>query len=154
MAYSYPISDGIKKFAKDNERFEASLKMLNDDEYITLNTIILSYPNTLPEGSQVIGIFFAHKANIAKGSGVQFKQDYIIKQPDDTFISVTKTATPNKQVMPIEEFARKVGDGKHYGTDKGKLDHWYYSVDELPDILRGEAREITENLKSQTVNHD
>ena len=152
MAYSYPISDGIKQFAKDNERFEASLKMLNDDEYITLNTIILSYPDTLPKGSQVIGIFFAHKANIAKGSGIQFKQDYIIKQLDDTFISVTKTAMPNKQVMPIEVFAKKVGNGKNYGTDKGSLDHWYYSVDELPDIIRPEAQEISLTLTAQSYN--
>ena len=142
MAYSYPISDEIKKFAQENPRFEASLKMLNDDEYITLNTIILSYPDTLPEGSQVIGVFFAHKANITKNTGVQFKQDYIIKHPDGTFTSVTKTSTPNRHVMPIEKFKKDVGAGKHYGTDKGGFDHWYYSVDELPDILRAEAGEI------------
>lgn len=142
MAYSYPISDDIKKFAQENPRFEASLKMLNDDEYVTLNTIILSYPDTLPEGSQVIGVFFAHKANIARNGGVQFKQDYIIKHPDGTFTSVTKTSTPNSHVMPIEKFKKDVGAGKHYGTDKGGFDHWYYSVDDLPDILHAEAEEI------------
>lgn len=142
MAYTYPISAEIKQFANENPRFEASLKMLNDAEYITLNTIILSYPDTLPEGSQVIGVFFAHKANITKGNGVQFKQDYIIKHPDNSFTSVTKTSTPNGQVMPIEKFKKDVGAGKHYGTDKGSFDHWYYSVDELPDILQDEAKEI------------
>lgn len=151
MAYSFPISDDIKKFAEQNPRFEASLKMLNDDDYITLNTIILTYPDTLSNGTQVIGIFFAHKANIAKGTGIQFKQDYIIKQLDGTFTSVTKTSMPNKQVMPIEVFAKKVGYGKHYGTDKGNLDHWYYSVDELPDIIRPEAKEISLTLSAQSA---
>lgn len=143
MAYSYPISAEIKQFAQGNPRFEASLKMLNDDEYITLNTIILSYPDTLPEGSQVIGVFFAHKANLVKDSGVQFKQDYIVKHPGGTFTSYTKTKAPNKHVRPIEEFRDKIGAGKHYGTNrKDGLDHWYYSVDELPDIMRAEAEEI------------
>jgi hypothetical protein len=152
MAYSYPISDDIKRFSRNNQRFEASLKMLNDDEYITLNTIILSYPDTLPEDSQVIGVFFAHKENIKLGKGIQFKQDYIIKRPDGTFTSVTKTTTPNKQVMPIEEFAKKIGNGKNYGTDKDSLDHRYYSVDELPDIIRPEAQEISLTLTAQSEN--
>ena len=149
MAYSFPISDDIKSFAKQNKRFETSLKMLNDDEYITLNTIILTYPDTLPEGNQVIGVFFAHRANIKRGTGIQFKQDYIIKRTDGTFTSVTKTTTPNRQVMPIEEFAKKIGAGKHYGTDRNSLDHWYYAVDELPDIIRPEAQEISQTLKAQ-----
>lgn len=147
MAYSYPISAEIKQFAQENPRFETSLKMLNDDEYITLNTIILSYPDTLPEGSQVIGVFFAHKDNITKGNGVQFKQDYIVKKPDDTFVSYTKTSSPNSVVRPIEEFKDKIGAGKHYGTDKSGFDHWYSSVDELPDILRQEALEIQGQLR-------
>src|SRR4051812_31541508 len=104
--------------------------MLNDDEYVTMNTVILSYPDTLPEGNQVIGVFFGHKANLQRKEGVLFKQDYIIKRPDGSFTSVTKTSAPNKSVMPIEEFKKKIGAGKHYGTDKGTLDHHYYSVDE------------------------
>lgn len=154
MAYSYPMSDDIKQFANDNERFEASLKMLNDDEYITPNTIILTYPDTLPKGTQVIGLFFAHKASIAKNTGIQFKQVYIIKKLDGTSTSVTKTATPNGQVMPTEMFAKKVGAGKHYGTDKGNFDHWYYSVDELPDIIRPEAQEISLTLTAQSENQE
>ncbi len=146
MAYSYPISDDIKKFAKNNQRFEASLKILNDDEYITLNTIILSYPDTLPQGSQVIGVFFAHKGNLRRGKGILFKQDYIIKHPDSTFTSVARTPVPNKQVMPIKEFAKKIGAGKHYGTDKNSFNHWYYSIDELPDKLRHEARQIKKEM--------
>ncbi|HMS30945.1 MAG TPA: hypothetical protein PJ984_00940 [Candidatus Saccharibacteria bacterium] len=151
MAYSYPISDEIKQFAKANPRFEASLKMLNDTDYITLNTIILSYPDTLPEGSQVIGVFLANKSAIKQGKGKFFKQDYIVKHTDGTFTSYTKTDKPNKHVRPIEEFVKNIGASKHYGTDKKSgLDHWYYSVDELPDIIRPEAQEISQTLTAQS----
>jgi len=149
MAYSFPISDEIKKYAEQNPRFNSSLKMLNDDDYITLNTIILSYPDTLPEGSQVIGVFYANKSAIKAGKGKLFKQDYIIKHPDNTFTSVTKTNMPNKQVMPIEEFKNKVGAGKNYGTETGNLDHWYYKVDELPDLLRAEATTLVNKFSSE-----
>ncbi len=149
MAYSYPISDEIKQFAKDNPRFEASLKMLNDTDYITFNTIILSYPDTLPKGSQVIGIFFANKPALKVGKGKLFKQDYIVKHLDGTFTSYTKTDKPNKYVRPIEEFVKNIGAGKHYGTDtKAGLDHWYYSVSELPDIIRPEAQEVLQSLSN------
>lgn len=145
MAYSYPISDGIKNFAEKYPRFRESLKMLNDDEYVTMNTILLTYPDTLPSDSQVIGIFFGHKANLKKKKGVLFKQDYIIKNPDGSFVSVTWTNSPNKHVMPMKQFANKVGAGKHYGTDRGSLDHWYYSVDELPDLLREEGQYLLDD---------
>ncbi len=125
--------------------------MLNDTDYITLNTIILSYPDTLPEGSQVIGVFLANKSAIKQGKGKFFKQDYIVKHTDGTFTSYTKTDKPNKHVRPIEEFVKNIGASKHYGTDKKSgLDHWYYSVDELPDIIRPEAQEISQTLTAQS----
>jgi len=145
MGYSYPISEEIKEYAKNNPRFGRSLKMLNDNDYVTLDTILVSYPDTLPQGSQVIGVFFAHKVNLVRNKGVLFKQDYIINHGDGTFTSVTKTSTPSKNVMPIEEFKKRVGAGKHYGTDYGSFDHWYYSVADLPKPIRENAfRIITE----------
>lgn len=149
MAYAQTISEDIRKFAKDNPRFEASLKMLNDTKFISLDTILLSYPDTLPKGSQVIGVFLADKENIKLKKDRKFKQDYIVKNLDGSFTSYTKTDTPNKHVRPIEEFRNKIGAGKHYGTDSGGFDHWYNSADDLPqdvETLVSQANEIVESL--------
>jgi hypothetical protein len=48
--------------------------------------------------------------------------------------------------MPIEEFKNRVGAGKHYGTDSGGLDHWYYSVYDLPEPIRENALRIIKEL--------
>lgn len=149
MAYAETISKDIREFAKDNPRFETSLKMLNDTKFISLDTILLSYPDTLPDGSQVIGVFLADKENIKSNKDRKFKQDYIVKNPDGSFTSYTKTDTPNKHVRPIEEFRDKIGARKHYGTESGGFDHWYNSVNDLPqdvETLISQANDIVERL--------
>ena len=149
MAYAQTISKDIRQFAKNNPRFGASLKMLNDTKFSTLDTILLSYPETLPNGSQVIGVFLADIENIKSNKDRKFKQDYIVKNPDGSFISYTKTDTPNKHVRPIEEFRDKVGAGKHYGTENDGFDHWYNTVNDLPrdvESLISQANYIVERL--------
>jgi hypothetical protein len=143
VAFSYPISAEIKQFANQYHRFADSLKMLNDSDYVTLNTIILSYPPTLPNGSQVIGVFYANIKSIHANKGVLFKQDYIVKSPDGEFTSYTATKSPNKQVRPLSEFLQTIARGGLYGTDNGKkLDHHYFEVNRLPEELREEAAEL------------
>jgi hypothetical protein len=152
MAYAQTISEDIRKFAEKNPRFEASLKMLNDTKFITLDTILLTYPDTLPENSQVIGVFLADIENIKSNKHRKFKQDYIVKHSDNSFTSYTKTNKPNKHVRPIEEFRDKIGAGKHYGTDSGGFDHWYNSIDDLPqdvESLVEQARKITQEITAQ-----
>lgn len=151
MAYAQTISEDIKKFAKDNPRFEASLKMLNDTKFTTLDTILLSYPNTLPNGSQVIGVFLADNENIKFDKDRKFKQDYIVKNIDGSFTSYTKTDTPNKHVRPIEEFRDKIGAGKHYGTDKGGFDHWYNSVEDLPQDVESLVEQASKIIQEITA---
>lgn len=143
MTYPDPISKEIRDYANTNPRFRDSLKMLNDDEFIALNTIILTYPDTLPVGYEVIGVFHGCKSKLRTSKGILFKQDYIVKDTEGNFTLYTWTPEPNHHVRPIKEFKEKIGAGKHYGSDKpGGFDHWYMAVNELPIELQKEAQEI------------
>jgi hypothetical protein len=136
---SLPFSASLKRFINDHPEFEATLNAWQSTEQNILPVILLTSIAEQPD-EQIIGVFRYNEESRNDKSKPIFIQDYIVHDLEDDYVLYSDApGRTEPSVKSIDEFSADYGMGKYYGTDKGKLDHFYFSVDELPEQLRAAA---------------
>lgn len=123
-----PFSTELIEWCKHHPEFQAALKIIYSDRFITLGAIVTSYSPNYPN-DEVIGVYsYDYKLKMPL-----FKQDFIINigKRDNEFVLYTRNPKGNsKYVKDISIFYQTYGKGAFY------INSHHLSLEELPSEIR------------------
>lgn len=143
-ANNYPFSSEMCLFIDNHPEFLRALKLSNTNRFQYIPLIFTSStPNTHPlTKDQVIGMWYIDKNNYYAGRHPFFKQDFIINKNSlqIEYIVFASRAIMRRESSPyiksIDDFFQDYGQGGQYYHNENRWDHYYNTVNDLPDEPR------------------
>lgn len=124
-----PFSTQLIEWCQQRPEFQAALKIIYSDRFISLQAIVTSYSPYFPE-DEVIGVYtYDYKQKTPL-----FKQDFIVNigKRDNEFVLYTRNPKGNnsKYVKDISIFYETYGKGAYY------VNSHHLTLDQLPEEIR------------------